>query len=119
MMVPEWFTGNQFPPSLQRNPREKKRSNSSSETQPSKRRPARDVSDGELADAELSDVNDDLPTIEYAIPTQVISYEPVTENENDGDDEYDKDGPRPESSDTEMSHTNSSNDFGSDYEWAP
>ena len=119
MMVPEWFTGNQFPPSLQRNARGKKRSNSSSETQPSKRRPARDISDGELADAELTDVNDDLPTVEYAIPEQVISYEPVTENENDGDDENDEDGTQRESSDTEMSDTNSSNDSGSDYEWAP
>ena len=119
MTVPEWFSGNQFPPSLQRNSRRKIRSNSSSETQPQKRRLARDINDGKLADTELSDINDDLPTIVYAIPTQVISYEPVTENENDGDDEYDEDGPQPESSDTEMSDTNSSNDSGSDYEWAP
>ena len=84
ILVPVWLTGNEFPPSLQRNCRcGKKRSNSCLEDPPlARKRPtaAGDSSDAEFADGKHSDVTVELPTIEYAIPMAVIVCEPATEN---------------------------------------
>ena len=125
MLVPIWFEGQQFPPSLRRNRRRtrgKKRllENSSAEESEfsiQEERPLEN-SDVDFADGELSDVPYELPTIEYAIPAQVIVCESTTENNGDNEHEL-TDAVQRESSDWEVSDFDSSNDSGSDYEWAP
>ena len=122
MVVPVWFTGDQFPPSLKRSPRGKKRlrsSPSSSKSLP--KRKTRVVSDGELADGELSEDNSmPPPAIEFVVPVRVIEYH--LDTDTSGDVAYDDETMETGSSDTGdwgASETNLSSDSGSDSEWVP
>ena len=120
ILVPLWYTGNQFPSSLQRNRRRgKKRSNTASEDFPSARiRPTGDISKAECANGELSDVTVEFQTMEHTIPAPVIVSEST--NENEEDDEYDRQNEfQSESSNWKVSDYDSSTYSGSDHEWVP